>query len=190
MNRRIETPFDSIENAQQYIRLLAEAVAEAQRDIDDEIILSTDRMSHRRVQALRVVEYNLGKVQRYLSASCRTLNDLRSLRRLLHEERPASKRTESHQMVRTAPWITTTAASEPLRAGGSADGSQPLKPLSIDPLTGWNQKPGEPVNRKGQVSFQNFAPAHAATMTEADQEQMRNGYEQVLVLSQGDEADP
>jgi len=112
MNCLLETPFDSIENAQQYIRLLAEAVAEAQHDIDDEIILSIDRLSHRRVQALRMVEYNLKKLQRYLSASCRTLNDLRSLRRLLHEERAATNRTESHQAVRTAPLITTAADSE------------------------------------------------------------------------------
>lgn len=109
MNRPIETPFDSIENARQYIGLLAEAVAEAQRDIDDEIILSTGR----RVQALRVVEYNLEKLQRYLSASRRTLNDLRSLRRLLHEEKPATNGTENHQVVRTAPLITTTADSDP-----------------------------------------------------------------------------
>ena len=66
MSRRVETPFDSIENSQQYIRLLAETVAEAKRDIDGEIVLSTLRMSERRVQALRVVEYNLEKLQRYL----------------------------------------------------------------------------------------------------------------------------
>jgi hypothetical protein len=89
MSRRIETPFDSIENSQQYIRLLAETVAEAKRDIN-EIILSAPRMSKRRLQALRVVEYNLEKLQRYLSSSRRTLNDLRSLRRLLHGERPAA----------------------------------------------------------------------------------------------------
>ncbi len=117
MSDRIETPFDSIENAHQYIRLLAEAVAEAKRDIDDEIILATQRTSHSRVRVLRVVEYNLEKLQRYLSVSVRTLNDLRSLRRLIHEERTATKGADHHQVAKTAPVTTTISASEPLRAG-------------------------------------------------------------------------
>ena len=101
MSHRIETPFDSIENAQQYIRLLAETVAEAKRDIDSEIALATGQMSYRRVQALRMVEYNLEKLQRYLSITGRTLNDLRSLRRLFLEERPAAGNIEPRQMRRT-----------------------------------------------------------------------------------------
>ena len=63
MSSRIERPFDSIENAQQYIRLLGETIAEAMGDIDDEIILATQQMSDRRVQTLRVVQYNLEKLQ-------------------------------------------------------------------------------------------------------------------------------
>jgi hypothetical protein len=99
MSSRIERPFDSIENAQQYIRLLGETTAEAMGDIDDEIILATQRMSDRRVQALRVVQYNLEKLQRYLSASGRTLNDLRSLRRLLLEEKSAISVTASQRVA-------------------------------------------------------------------------------------------
>lgn len=93
MSSLIERPFDSIENAQQYIRLLGETITEAIGDIDDEITLATQRMSDRRVQDLRVVQYNLEKLQRYLSASGRTLNDLRSFRRLLLEERPVTNAT-------------------------------------------------------------------------------------------------
>jgi hypothetical protein len=99
MSSRIDRPFDSIENAQQYIRLLGETTAEAMGDIDDEIILATQRMSDRRVQALRVVQYNLEKLQRYLSASGRTLNDLRSLRRLLLEEKSAISVTASQRVA-------------------------------------------------------------------------------------------
>ena len=117
MNHRIETPFESIENAQQYIRLLAEAVQEAKRDVDDEISLATLQMSHRRVEALCVVEYNLEKLRRYLSASGRTLSDLRSLRRLLHDERTATKRSEHHPAGRTTPLIATASASKRVRAG-------------------------------------------------------------------------
>lgn len=87
MSHQIETPFDSIENAQQYIRLLAEAVAEAKSEIEEEIVVATTQMSYRRVQALRMVDYNLEKLKKHLSGSSRTLNDLRSLRRILLEER-------------------------------------------------------------------------------------------------------
>lgn len=90
MSARTETPFDSIENAQQYIRLLIEVVVEAKRDIDDQMTVATDQMSHRRIQALRMVHLNLEKLQRHLTASSRILNDLRSLRRLLLEERVAA----------------------------------------------------------------------------------------------------
>jgi hypothetical protein len=117
MSNRIETPFESIENAQQYIRLLVEAVKEAKRDIDDEISLATLQMSHRRVEALCVVEYNLGKLERSLSASGRTLSDLRSLRRLLHDERAATKGSEHQQASRTVPLPTTASTSKRVRAG-------------------------------------------------------------------------
>lgn len=95
MGHRVETPFDSIESAQQYIKLLAEAVAEAKLDIGDQMIVATDQMSHRRVQALRMVQLNLEKLERHFSATSRILNDLRTLRRLLLEERPAANATKS-----------------------------------------------------------------------------------------------
>jgi len=117
MSNRIGTPFESIENAQQYIRLLVEAVKEAKRDIDDEISLATLQMSHRRVEALCVVEYNLGKLERSLSASGRTLSDLRSLRRLLHDERAATKGSEHQQASRTVPLPTRASTSKRVRAG-------------------------------------------------------------------------
>ena len=117
MNHRNETPFESIENAQQYIRLLAEAVKEAKRDIEDEISLATLQASHRRVEALCVVEYNLDKLLRSLSASGRTLSDLRSLRRLLHDERGTTKSIEQHQAGKPAPLIATVATAKRVRAG-------------------------------------------------------------------------
>jgi hypothetical protein len=117
MNRRIETPFESIENAQQYIRLLVETVKEAKRDVDDEISLATLQMSQRRVEALCVVEYNLEKLHRHLSASGRTLSDLRSLRRLLHDERTATKGSVQQQAAGATHLATTAPASKRLRAG-------------------------------------------------------------------------
>lgn len=99
MNRRVETPFDSIENAQQYIKLLVETVAEAKRDIDDQVTAATDQMSHRRLQALRMVQFNLEKLERHLTLSGRTLNDLRTLRRLLLDERQATEVTSPESVA-------------------------------------------------------------------------------------------
>jgi len=110
MSQRIETPFDTIEEAQEYIRLLSKVAAEAKRDIDNDIILATNRTSQRRLQALRIVAYNLEKLLRNLSASGRILNDLRSLRRLLFEEKPVTSDKKHHQV----PITSTVPAFEPL----------------------------------------------------------------------------
>src|SRR5215469_16355261 len=95
MSHRVETPFESIENAQEYLKLLLETVEEAKRDIIDQVTIATDQMSHRRVQALRMVQFKLEKLQQHLTVSRRSLNDLRTLRRLLLEERRATNVTSS-----------------------------------------------------------------------------------------------
>lgn len=99
MSRPAEIPFDSIENAHMYISLLGETVAEARSDIDREVALAEEQKSHRRVQALRVAVYHLEKLQRHLSVSGRALNDLRSLRRLLFEERQRAKETPRSELA-------------------------------------------------------------------------------------------
>ena len=87
MATRSETPFDNIENAHSYIKLLIEAVAESTQDIDGEITLATESKLERRLEALRIVSFKLQKLEQHLHACSRTLNDLRTLRRLLLEER-------------------------------------------------------------------------------------------------------
>ncbi len=90
-----QTPFDTVENAHQYIRLLAEAIAEAKADIAADI--QAPVQSERRVQALQVVQFKLDKLEGHLQVSSRLLNDLRTLRRLLFDERaePASAGRDS-----------------------------------------------------------------------------------------------
>jgi hypothetical protein len=84
----VETPFDSVEGAQDYLRLLAEAVVEAKRDVEADLTSEAANSKFpRRVEALRLVVYNLEKLGQHLKASHRRLNDLRTLRRLLLEER-------------------------------------------------------------------------------------------------------
>jgi hypothetical protein len=87
MSHPSETPFDSIENAKEYVRLLVEAVADARRDIDADVTAATQTKSERRLEALRLVKYKLERLEQNLRNSSRMLNDLRSLRRLLLEER-------------------------------------------------------------------------------------------------------
>ena len=99
MGRPAEIPFDSIENAHMYIRLLGETVAEARSDIDREVALAEEQKSDRRIQALRMVVYHLEKLERHLSCSGRALNDLKMLRRLLFDEKQAAKDKPSSQLV-------------------------------------------------------------------------------------------
>lgn len=81
-----ETPFDTVENAHEYIHLLMEAVAEAKRDIAADLA-AVEARPDRRVEALRLVQYKLERLEQQLKGTGRNLNDLRSLRRLLLEER-------------------------------------------------------------------------------------------------------
>jgi hypothetical protein len=87
MNAALQTPFDSVENAHDYVRLLGEAIAEAKSDIEADLAVATKAKSERHVQALRIVQFKLDKLEQHLKTSSRLLNDLRSLRRLLLEER-------------------------------------------------------------------------------------------------------
>lgn len=87
MSHTPETPFDSIEGSYQYVDLLAEAIDEARQDVDAEIELAEADRAERRKQALLLVSYNLAKLETHMTTSRRILNDLRTLRRLLLEER-------------------------------------------------------------------------------------------------------
>jgi len=101
MSYRPEVLFDSVENAHEYIQLLREAIAETKCDVATDMAASAGK-ADRRLEAQRLVHYKLEKLEQYLHNSSRMLNDLRSLRRLLFEERagaaaePASPKPKSH----------------------------------------------------------------------------------------------
>src|SRR5205823_12382128 len=82
-----ETPFDSIESSHEYVAMLAEAVEEARRDVEDEVSTAERDGADRRKEALLLVSYNLAKLNLHITGSRRILNDLRTLRRLLLAER-------------------------------------------------------------------------------------------------------
>jgi hypothetical protein len=82
-----ETPFDSIESSHEYVAMLAEAVEEARRDVEEEVAGAEHDGAERRKEALLLVSYNLAKLNLHITSSRRILNDLRTLRRLLLAER-------------------------------------------------------------------------------------------------------
>jgi hypothetical protein len=92
MSYQSETPFDSIESSHQYIAMLADAIAEALADVQSDISLAQEEQAHRRKEALQLVSFNLTKLNSHITNSRRILNDLRTLRRLLLEERVMVRR--------------------------------------------------------------------------------------------------
>ncbi|MGA2315370.1 MAG: hypothetical protein ABSG71_03195 [Thermodesulfobacteriota bacterium] len=91
MSYKPETPFDNIESAQQYVELMIEAIEESKRDVDADIARAESNRLERQKRALQLVSNNLVKLSQHMTTSLRILNDLRTLRRLLLEERQLNK---------------------------------------------------------------------------------------------------
>jgi hypothetical protein len=91
MNHAPGSPFDSIESAYDFVSLFSDSVAAAKRDIESDMQRELKSDAPRRLDALRLAAYNLEKLELHLNKSRRILNDLRSLRRLLFEERAATR---------------------------------------------------------------------------------------------------
>ena len=87
MKDRSETPFDSVEGAHEYLSLLSEAIQDAKNEIEADIREAEDPKFPRRLQALRLVSFKLDKLEQQVKNGRRLLNDLRTLRRLLLDER-------------------------------------------------------------------------------------------------------
>jgi hypothetical protein len=81
----MEVQFETLESAHSFVALLAETVAEAKHELEGDV--DRESVASRRRDALRIALYNLAKLELHMSRSKRILNDLRTLRRLLFEER-------------------------------------------------------------------------------------------------------
>jgi hypothetical protein len=90
------TPFDSIESAHEYVRLLCEAVEEAERAIQREITYPCAFTGARHLDALRIVDYKLKTLRQHFVVSQRLLTDLRTLRRYLLDERTDEQTPDQH----------------------------------------------------------------------------------------------
>ena len=91
MSYKPETPFDNIESAQPYVELLREAIEESKRDVDADIARAESSRLERQERALQLVSNGLMKLSQQMTTSLRILNDLRTLRRLLLQERHLNK---------------------------------------------------------------------------------------------------
>jgi hypothetical protein len=91
MSHRSETPFDNLESSHEYVSLLADTIRETLAEVEADIALATAEGATRRVEALQLVHFNLSKLAGHMTSGRRILNDLRTLRRLLLEERTLAK---------------------------------------------------------------------------------------------------
>ena len=93
MNPGSTTPFDSIEDAHEFLTLLAQTIFETKLDIEADVQRESSSNYPRRAEALKLTLYTLSRLEFHMNRSRRILNDLRTLRRLLFEERTLSTLT-------------------------------------------------------------------------------------------------
>ena len=91
MSYRRETPFGNIESAEQFVKLLIDAIKESRHDVDAEIGLAEANRSGRSKKALQLVSANLEKLSQHMTTSRRILNHLKTFRRLLLQEQRLDK---------------------------------------------------------------------------------------------------
>ena len=94
MNPGSGSPFDSIEDAHDFMTLLTQTVFETKLEIEGDVQRESSSNYPRRAEALKLALYTLSRLEFHMSRSRRILNDLRTLRRLLFEERTLSALTE------------------------------------------------------------------------------------------------
>jgi hypothetical protein len=126
MNPGPASPFDSIEDAHEFLTLLAQTIFETKLDIEADVQRESGSNFPRRAEALKLAVYTLEKLEFHMGRSRRILNDLRTLRRLLFEERtltaptprPKSDRKTKAQTV--PPPVASRSLSEMANPVGNA----------------------------------------------------------------------
>ena len=87
MSDQIEQPFDSIESAHEFMNVLAVTALDVMKDLSRDRELAFRAGDQRRAQAIDLAIYKLKMLGCYVHKSKRTLNDLRTIRRLILNER-------------------------------------------------------------------------------------------------------
>ena len=92
-----QAPFESIEDAQEYLELLSEAITESEQSVSQDLcghIPADEQM----IRCQQLLLYNLQKLSTHVRISRRILKDLKTLRNLLHaqeDEREQAARAKS-----------------------------------------------------------------------------------------------
>src|SRR5678809_1570932 len=87
MNSQVQNPFETIESAQKFLRLLSTAISDAKQEVESDVQRTESSEHPRRKDAIQIAAYSLQKLEGHVKQSNRILNDLRTLLRLLFEER-------------------------------------------------------------------------------------------------------
>jgi hypothetical protein len=91
MDAKQARPFDSIESAHEFVDFLAVRVEEAIKEVQGHSDQAKAERNERRVEALAVALLKMNQLSTHMQKSRRILNDLRTLRRLLFQERPGTE---------------------------------------------------------------------------------------------------
>jgi len=83
----IEQPFDSIESAQDFMNVLAETILDAFKDLHRDYVTAVRDGQTRRAQAIELALFKAKSLSCHVYKCRRTLNDLRTIRRLILNER-------------------------------------------------------------------------------------------------------
>jgi len=116
MGAAYEKPFATIESAQEFITLLFDTVNEAKTDVEAEIVSELGKNGSRRLDAMRIAGVHLNNLQHHVIRTKRILNDLRTLRRLLLDERSgvgAAAAPLEALRVRKVTAVSSTTKAEP-----------------------------------------------------------------------------
>jgi|SRR5208283_1119301 len=113
MNQGNENPFGSIEDAHDFMTLMAQTVFETKLEIEADVQRESSSNYPRRAEALKLTLYTLSRLEFHMQRSQRILNDLRTLRRLLFEERTVSAQKNEAQPAKAPETQIMTAAIPP-----------------------------------------------------------------------------
>lgn len=94
----MEHQFETLESVYDFVTLLAETVADAKSELESDV--RREALPSRRLDALRTALYNVSKLEKHVAQTSRILNDLRTLRPFLFEERQVARGVPSPDTVR------------------------------------------------------------------------------------------
>ena len=87
----VEKPFDSIESAQDFMSVLGETILDVMKDLRRDQQLALQHRQERRARAIELALFKLKMLACHVQKSRRILNDLRTIRRLILNERQSAE---------------------------------------------------------------------------------------------------